>query len=109
MKKITLTGKLLLKKETIARLNNQQMGSIHGGSDADVACNNSNEACPSNLVECANTTPDAGCAQSSDGACDSNSNGLTCCNGSWNHSSCSGSPCGGGGGGTFDTLERCCL
>jgi hypothetical protein len=31
MKKVRLTGKLSLSKETISKLNNGQMGHVHGG------------------------------------------------------------------------------
>ncbi len=37
MKKVKLTGKLSLNKETVAKLNDEQMKSINGGADTD-AC-----------------------------------------------------------------------
>ncbi len=33
MKKVKLTGKLFLNKETIAHLNNEQMNHLRGGTD----------------------------------------------------------------------------
>ncbi|MCD6020036.1 MAG: hypothetical protein K0S53_3157 [Bacteroidetes bacterium] len=37
MKKVTFTGKLSLNKETIAKLNNEQMSAVKGGGRTD-AC-----------------------------------------------------------------------
>jgi len=55
MKKIKFTGKLSLNKETVSKLNNQQMDSVMGGTRTPTCAN-----CPTN-----NTCPgptDNGCA-----------------------------------------------
>ena len=61
MKKIKFTGKLSLNKETIAKLNGEQMGSINGGrrvaSPSDYTCTYFGPVtCPSINVICAPTT-----------------------------------------------------
>jgi natural product precursor len=47
MKKINLTKKLSLNKETIAKLNSKQMEFIHGGraADSNIACTVSYNSC----------------------------------------------------------------
>ncbi len=98
MKKIKLTGKLTLNKETISRLNNQQMGAIHGGSAGDDACYATEAAgCASNdgVSDCASGNPD--CNGGTSNPCESGGSikDYTCCAGSWNHSSCGGHVCNG--------------
>lgn len=48
MKKIKLSGKLSLNKETIAKLNDEQMGSVKGGDFTSiVSCiNGGSKCCP---------------------------------------------------------------
>lgn len=64
MKKIKFEGKLTLNKETIAKLNDNQMSKVNGGwlwtliNCASARCPNSLVTCPSAGVSC-NTCPPA--------------------------------------------------
>lgn len=48
MKKAKLTGKLSLKKETLARLNGDQLGHVHGG-DPTYTVDTTVVVCPTHL------------------------------------------------------------
>jgi hypothetical protein len=50
MKKEKITEKLVFKKETIARLNNLEMGVILGGDDDTGTHSNNNEACTNGIT-----------------------------------------------------------
>lgn len=53
MKKIKFTGKLSLNKETIARLDDQQMNAVNGGyyKTDELACRNTT-GCPAVTTKC---------------------------------------------------------
>lgn len=107
MKKIKLSGKLSLNKETIARLNQQQMGAMVGGAGSLMALCDSDPANGSmEDALCVAQSWDGFCNISQDGFCQSNQEMKCARNGSWNHQSCSGVPCGG----TFQTGGiYCCV
>ncbi|UTW64790.1 class I lanthipeptide [bacterium SCSIO 12643] len=62
MKKLKLTGKLSLNKETISKLNDEQMNDVNGGrgSGSDRLCSNipcATTGCPSIGIVCEPITP----------------------------------------------------
>jgi len=58
MKKVNLNGKLSLKKETIAKLNNEQMNVVKGGHtgvfSCDPTCNGCTSTCDHTIIPCQN-------------------------------------------------------
>lgn len=103
MKKIRLSGKLTLNKETIARLNQQQMSAVIGGGSGDTACGGNGSM---DAAVCVMESWDGFCAITQNGFCQSNQEMACARNGSWNHQSCSGVPCGGT---AFTGGAYCCI
>ena len=64
MKKIQLKGKLSLNKETIAKLNDEQMGNVVGGADSPIT--SKNVACGSGESNCISGTEPLSCRYACD-------------------------------------------